>query len=208
MRGRSQRLSKPYRNNQSIMRMAKTFYNSRIHTEDDEVNLPDEPTIRNMPQGPEPRLIHMPSVAPHSVVSDQLKELLRTQLNPGDILVIDASGYQETHLLEHLQRQFPDSVTSASTATTRSQTRVTTIGACTGLEAPVVILIGLDRLFEAEEKLDLDPTERDELIKRNTKKVFAALTRAAQKLLIIYRNPNTKRKLHGLEHLDTRAATP
>ena len=62
----------------------------------------------------------------------------------------------------------------------RSKMRVTTIGACTGIESPVVVLVGLDRLLEAEESLGMDAIEREDLVRQNTKKIFVAITRASQ----------------------------
>lgn len=54
MRGRSQRLQKPYRNTREIMTFAKNFYLGRAISEEDEVNIPSEDAIRQMPAGAEP----------------------------------------------------------------------------------------------------------------------------------------------------------
>ena len=195
MRGRSQRLQKPYRNTREIMSFAKKFYMSRAISEEDEVNIPTEEAIRKMPSGNEPKLIKIGRQSATKIIVDQLNQLVDQSGKHGSILFIDASGESEKTQLDLLQKYFPRQVISAASATDRSKTRVTTIGACTGLESPVVVLVGLDRLLEKEEALNLDSIEREELIKSNTKKIFVAITRAAQKLVVIYRNDNTLKKL-------------
>lgn len=199
MRGRSQRLTKPYRNTRQIMKMAKRFYVSRVRNEDDEVNLPDEKHIHSMPSGEEPLLVQAGDRPVHSVLIEQLKALFNSGLNPGHVLLIDASGYREQPEIDYLKIHFGESIVSASKATGRHQMRVTTINACTGIESPVVVVVGLDRMFEQEQALDLDESDREELIRKNTKKVFVAITRASQKLVVIYNNPATRNQLLG-EH--------
>lgn len=195
MKGRSIRLQKPYRNTREIMQFAKNFYLSRVGTEEDEVNIPSEVAISKMPAGPEPELVKIGRQSAPEIIVGQLKKLLERQQNPGHILFVDASGYSERTQLELLQKHFPDQVISAAEAQDRSKMRITTIGACTGIEAPVVVLVGLDRLLEREEDLGLDQIAKEEMIKTNTKKVFVAITRAAQKLVVIYRNDSTVKKL-------------
>ncbi|WP_246455770.1 hypothetical protein [Ruficoccus amylovorans] len=192
MRGRSQRLTRPYRNTRPIMALAKRFYMSRVGSEEDEVNLPDQAYIDSMPAGEEPQLIQAGSRSVQNVLIEQLKQLFESGLNPGNVLLIDASGFGELHERAHLEAHFKGRIVSASDATDRTQMRITTINACTGIESPIVVVIGLDRLFEQEGALSLDDTDREELIRKNTKKVFVAITRAAQKLVVIYKNAHTR----------------
>ncbi|WP_309386036.1 UvrD-helicase domain-containing protein [Cerasicoccus frondis] len=195
MRGRSQRLTKPYRNTREIMSMAKRFYMSRLGSEEDEVNLPDQPYIDSMPSGDSPKLVNAGSRSMQNVLVEQLKQLFESGLNPGNILLIDASGFSEQAELEHLRIHFGNKVVSAAEAKNRDQLRVSTINACTGIESPIVVIIGLDRLFEQEMALGLDDTDREELVRKNTKRVFVAVTRASQKLVVIYKNEATREVL-------------
>jgi superfamily I DNA/RNA helicase len=64
--------------------------------------------------------------------------------------------------------------------------RVTTLNAGTGLESPIVFLVGLNRLFEREQSLRLSDEEVDRLMLENTRKVYMAATRAGQRLVITY----------------------
>lgn len=195
MRGRSQRLTQPYRNSRAIMSLAKHFYQSRAEHEDDEVNIPSEHVIQNMPDGAEPELVYTQGQPTPTIIVQQLKQLFSNGLNPGHLLIIEASGQREDSLLDLLQKHFPNQIISAAKATNRAKMRVTTINACTGIESPVVVIVGMDRLFEAEDALHLDAIERAELIKQNTKKIFVAITRAAQRLVIIHQHESTQDKL-------------
>jgi superfamily I DNA/RNA helicase len=64
--------------------------------------------------------------------------------------------------------------------------RVTTVNAGTGLEAPVVFLMGLQQLFEQEDSLRLSEDDRAERVLNNTRKIYMATTRAGQRLVITY----------------------
>jgi len=64
--------------------------------------------------------------------------------------------------------------------------RVTTINAGTGLEAPVVFLMGLQQFFEQEESLRLSKDDQVEQVLSNTRKIYMAVTRAGQRLVITY----------------------
>lgn len=199
MRGHSQRLEKPYRNSREIMLFARKFYRSRVIMEEDEVNLPSDKSIRQMPSHGEPHFVKADRRPVSHIIVEQIRQLQKSHKNPGDILFIDASGFNEKTTLELLRKHFPNQIVSAAMAKDRSKMRVTTIGACTGIESPVVVLVGLDRLLEAEESLGLDAIEHEDLVRQNTKKIFVAITRASQRLVVVYKNDRTHNKLHGTD---------
>jgi superfamily I DNA/RNA helicase len=64
--------------------------------------------------------------------------------------------------------------------------RVTTINAGTGLEAPVVFLMGLQQLFEQEHSLRLSKDEQVEWVLSTTRKIYMAATRAGQCLVMTF----------------------
>jgi superfamily I DNA/RNA helicase len=63
---------------------------------------------------------------------------------------------------------------------------VTTLNAGAGLESPIVFLAGLRQLFEEEQSLRLSDEEREVLIRDNTRKLYMAVTRAGQRLVLTY----------------------
>ena len=62
---------------------------------------------------------------------------------------------------------------------------VTTLNAATGLEAPVVILLGMDHLLESENDLRLSDGERGDLRRDHTRLLYMGFTRAGQRLVVI-----------------------
>ncbi|MBC8077188.1 MAG: hypothetical protein H7Y32_14015, partial [Chloroflexales bacterium] len=64
--------------------------------------------------------------------------------------------------------------------------RVCTLNAATGLESPIVFVLGTHALLEAEGSVWLSDEERAELVRDNTRKLYMALTRAGQRLALTY----------------------
>ena len=62
---------------------------------------------------------------------------------------------------------------------------VTLLNAATGLEAPVVILLGMDHLLDSENDLRLSEGERGDLRRDHTRMLYMGFTRAGQRLLVI-----------------------
>jgi hypothetical protein len=54
------------------------------------------------------------------------------------------------------------------------------------LQSPIVILASLRDMFEEEQSLRLSDSERETLIRDNTRKLYMATTRAGQRLVITY----------------------
>ena len=75
--------------------------------------------------------------------------------------------------------------------------RVCSINATTGLEAPIVFIAGLDRIFAEEAALEMDPEDRPDMILRNTRKVYMALTRAMSRLVICFCDRSVRGILTG-----------
>ena len=61
-----------------------------------------------------------------------------------------------------------------------------TLTAGAGLESPIVFVLGVHELYEEEQSLRLSENERLELILDNTRKLYLAITRAGQRLVLTY----------------------
>jgi superfamily I DNA/RNA helicase len=64
--------------------------------------------------------------------------------------------------------------------------RVCGLDAATGLEAPIVFLVGAAELLEAEGDLQISADQRVELRRDNTRRLYMAFTRAGQRLIITW----------------------
>ena len=74
---------------------------------------------------------------------------------------------------------------------------ITSLNAATGIERPIVLLLGLDRLFEKEGDPRLTEAEQQELVRDHTRKVYMAITRAGERLLISFRSERVRGILCG-----------
>lgn len=180
--GRTVRLGKSYRCTRQIYAYASAFYRSRLPEEDDEegTNLPDEKALVDAANGPEPTWIH---------AGDNQDELTRIEREclalveaGGDLahlLIIHANGAQVMALATRLAN------TLRSRSRTHTLPRVHSINAVTGLEAPIVFLLGIHDLIEAEGDPRLNAEERHDLIRDNTRRLYMAMTRATQRLVLV-----------------------
>lgn len=198
VRGRAQRLERPYRNTRQTLDFAGRFYLRRLPTEEGEVNLPDQAMLEGMSPGEEPRLLQVQTIQDERArVTNEVSAALAEGLAPGQILIIHVDPRQVSAIVRQLEVRHPGRVVDAREAQGRNQIRVCSLGACTGLEASVVIVLGLELLLDQEDHLQLDDAERKELVRANTKKIFVALTRAGQRLMVCYRRDATRLLLVG-----------
>jgi superfamily I DNA/RNA helicase len=60
------------------------------------------------------------------------------------------------------------------------------IAAAAGIASPIVLLMGAHRLIEAEDSLRISAGERAERVRDNTRRLYMAMTRAGQRLVMTY----------------------
>ena len=186
VRGRTHHLQRSYRTTREILDFATLFYRQRVKDENDEEVL--APNLINMPNGVVPVLIPLASSQDEIARAANEIAAIASQGHPlKDILVLHANWQGVKALLQALERrlgkgkafdpkdQFPG-----------NYVRVTTLNAGTGLESPIVFLVGLHELFEEEQSLRLSDVEREALVLDNTRKIYMAITRAGQRLILTY----------------------
>ena len=71
-------------------------------------------------------------------------------------------------------------------ASGRGKLRVCGIDAATGLQAPIVFVIGGAELLEREGDLQMSADQREELCRDNTRRLYMGFTRAGLKLCITW----------------------
>ncbi|MBK8986188.1 MAG: hypothetical protein IPM39_08920 [Chloroflexi bacterium] len=131
-------------------------------------------------------------------IINEIRQLAQGDVPWRDILLIHASREEIGPILARVNRAF-----GAGTASTerlevtvdpgqtdpKNQIRVCSLDAATGLESPIVFLMGAHELYEQEQSIRLADEERAELIRDNTRKLYMAITRAGQRLVITYVGP-------------------
>jgi superfamily I DNA/RNA helicase len=103
------------------------------------------------------------------------------------VLVVVANGLKTQPMLQALARELGEgSVVDAKEAGQTNAIRVCGLDAATGLEAPIVFVVGAAELLEAEDDLQLSREQRGELRRDNTRRLYMAFTRAGQRLFITW----------------------
>lgn len=188
VRGRVHRLTKSYRTTREILDFATLLYRQRLPEDEDDIVAPD---LTHMPNGVLPVVI--PLTSPQDEVTrviNEIRQLVQGGVPWRDILLIHASREEIWPILVRLNRAF-----GAGTAVDpgqnepQNQIRVCSLNAATGLESPIVFLMGVHELYEQEQSIRLSEEERAELIRDNTRKLYMAITRAGQRLVITYVGP-------------------
>lgn len=209
VRGRTTRLKQPYRNSRAVLRFAARFYEARAaldpeaHREED-LNIPTADQIAGIDfPGNPPEIIRAASV--RDVLQracNEIVELRRANYPHGRILILHTDVIYSEDLHNHLADALgrPDLVHD-----TRNNVRPaavfcqhTTVNAATGLEAPIVFLLGIDSLLEADDDPRLTPDERAERLRDHTRQLYMAFTRAGQRLVIICQHARTEEFLRNL----------
>jgi superfamily I DNA/RNA helicase len=114
------------------------------------------------------------------------------------ILVIHADWQGAARMLDRLRAELGEErAANPRQPVSGSHVRVCGLDAVTGLESPIVFLLGTHRLIEAEESLRLSEEERTERRRDNTRRLYMAMTRAGQRLVLTYVGAAPPAELHG-----------
>jgi superfamily I DNA/RNA helicase len=185
VRGRAARLERCYRTTREILDFASRMYQLRLP--DDEEALV-APAGEHMPGGQAPQVIALDSEQGElAQVVNEIRALCERGTPFEHILVLHADWQGVERVIERLRRTFGEaSVANPKAAAPGKHIRVCTVNAATGLESPIVFLMGTHRLYESEQSVRLNADERAELIRDNTRKLYMAFTRAGQRLAITY----------------------
>ncbi len=188
VRGRILRLEKSYRTTQELMSFATMLYRRR-QPEDQEAVLASD--ISHLPNGPMP--IILPLRSPHdeiTKVQNEIEAYLAQGRRGREMLVIHCSSQGARSTLQRLQKRFGEQVCDPRSPDASPEAiRILSLDAATGLESPIVFLLGAHQLYEQEQALRLSDEERQDRIRQNTKRLYTAITRAGNTLLISYCGP-------------------
>lgn len=188
LRGRSTRLRRSYRNTRQILEFAAAFYRQRVAEEDEELNLPGEEALTSAPDGEEPHILTVTSRQDEVTrVANEVQAFVSNGGNPSDVLVLSAQGSRNLEARTALAGVLGAArVTNARDTARLGAVRVCGLDAGTGLEAPIVFLIGVADLLAAEDDLQRSQDQRVELRRDNTRRLYMAFTRAAQRLVVTW----------------------
>jgi hypothetical protein len=185
VRGRSQRLDRSYRTTRQILDFATVLYRSRIETDAEDIVLPN---MLDMPDGVVP--VILPLSSPQDEISrvvNEIHQAVKEGIPKGHFLVIHANWKGVKTIIQRLNKVLGNQAAmDPKDAYDKDKVRVCTINAVTGLESSIVFLVGLHELHEQEQSLRISEEERMEMIRDNTRKIYMAITRAGQRVVITY----------------------
>jgi len=197
VRGKVHQLKKSYRTTREILDFATLLYRTRLGEDDDEEIV--APDLMDMPHGTVPTIIVLTSGQDEITrVVNEVERLVAQGLPRRDVLVIHADWKGVDRVIERLGKKLGlGAVVDPKKQDPSDAVRVCTLNAATGLESPIVFLAGVRSLFEQEQSVRLSEEERAELVRDNTRKLYMAITRAGQRLMLTYVGelPEALRKL-------------
>ena len=185
LRGRSTKLRRSYRSTRRILEFAGNFYRSRIADEDlPDLNLPGEEEMASTADGDAPVAMLVASRQDETArAMNEVAAYLDNGGEAGNVLVLVAGEFRASQVLETFANRFGDDrVRDARQPGTEEMLRVCGINAATGLESPIVFLLGCADLLDAENNFNLKDEHRRELERDNTRRLYMAFTRAGSRL--------------------------
>lgn len=186
-RGKTQNLRRSYRTTHEILKFATLLYRQRVKIDEVDEDI-IEPDLMNMPHGVLPVIIPLRSGQDEiGRVTAEIETLKKNGAPLRNILILHSEWEGVNALIVSLNNRLGEGTAIDPKDSEPGECiRVTTLNAGTGLESPVVFLVGLNRLLEREQSLRLSDEDTEHLILENTRKVYMAATRAGQRLVITY----------------------
>ena len=136
----------------------------------------------------QPQLLHFPTKEDQqNRLFSVIHQLTQEGYSPSDILIINAD-IQSTRMLA---QDIRDMLNIRATAMTGSMIiddttlKLCDITGATGLQSKIVLITGLEYLFDAEQSVELSDRERHSLKTDNTRLLHMAMTRASERLYLL-----------------------
>jgi superfamily I DNA/RNA helicase len=185
VRGRAQRLEKSYRTTREILTFAMVCYQLQIPQDDEDLVAPQ---LAQMPHGPLPQLIPLTSGQDEITrVVNEIQALIQADIPLKHILVLHTTWLGVERLLTRLRSAFGETAAMDPKEQRHgNHIRVCTLNAATGLESPIVFLLGAHTLLEETQSLRLTEEERQDVVRDHARRLYMAMTRAGQRLVITY----------------------
>ncbi|MCH7227840.1 hypothetical protein [Haloferula sp. A504] len=197
VRGRSNRLAKPYRSTRRILEFARELVERRRALHPDTADDLDPPTDDELDaieeDGEDPAILRLHPQAALRQLGDELSRLREEspQLR-GSILILHAESSATRSVTALLRAKLGAGevadLDDRGDPPAGPFCSIARFHSATGLEAAVVFLLGIDSLLEAEGDPRLDPESRAERAAAHTRLLYMATTRAARRLVIFSRH--------------------
>lgn len=188
VRGRTKKLSYSYRTTYEIMVAANALLEFMDENSEDFVR----PDLERMERGGKPQVVYS------STVQDEQKRFvneLKSCLQKGEIplhqiMVLCSEGYSPWNLKRLIEQEIgTGSVVNCNDQkdlkyNLGEKIRLMNINSCTGMESGVTFVLGVGDLMNKSKNIDLEDDARDLTYRESIRKLYVAMTRAGQKLVL------------------------
>lgn len=187
VRGRTKKLNYSYRTTYEIMVAANALLQFMDENTDDFI----KPDLDRMERG------SLPQVAYSSTTQDEQKRFvneLKQCIARGDvplqqIMVLCSESYSPWTLKSFIEREVgSQTVVNCNDPkdihNLGNRIRLMSINSCTGMESGITFVLGIGSLLSQASNLDLGDDEREITYQESIRKLYVAMTRAGQKLVL------------------------
>ncbi len=193
VRGRTKRLNHSYRTTYEIMVAANALLEGLDANPEDYV----KPDLTNMLRGAKPQIVY--SSTPQDELSRFLNELesivKSAQVPFHQIMVLCSPQYHPWVLKKNIEQKIgSDTVINYNNnnelATIKGERiKLLNINSCTGMEAATVMVLGAGHILNQAQNLQFSASEKEEAQQEALRKLYVAMTRAGQKLVVFSTQP-------------------
>ncbi|WP_367317510.1 UvrD-helicase domain-containing protein (plasmid) [Vibrio coralliilyticus] len=188
VRGRTKRLNHSYRTTYEIMTAANALLEELDVNPEDYV----KPDFDNMERGDKPRIAYSRSAQDEMIrFLNELENLVKSQAIPlNQIMVVCSRQYSSWNLKKDIERRIGrNTVVNYNDKkdlekTVGSKIKVMNINSCTGMESATTIVLGAGHIVNEAKNIELTDTEREVALQESLRKLYVAMTRAGQKLVV------------------------
>ena len=200
VRGRTKKLNYSYRTTYEILSAANALLESIDEDSDDFV----KPDLNNMLHGSKPQVIYSNTIQDEerrflnelkrcvNLSSDSPKNnTLPGPVPLGQIMILFSEGTNAKRIKSIVEKAIGiNTVVNCNdsndlTSNLGGRIRLASINSCTGMESGVTFVIGVGPLLNRENSLDLEADEREIVRHESLRKLYVAMTRAGQKLVLL-----------------------
>ncbi len=186
VRGRTKKLNYSYRTTYEIMVAANTLI------EGIEDNIEDfvKPDLKRMERGVKPQLICSHSLQDEKTrFLNELRECCKSDDIPlHQIMVLCSSCYNPWSLKSEIENELGNGTVlncnDWKDINIGGKIRLMNINSCTGMESGLVFVLGAGELISHTKNIDFDESERKLAYEESYRKLYVAMTRAGQRLVL------------------------
>ncbi|EHI9239022.1 TPA: DNA helicase [Vibrio vulnificus] len=188
VRGRTKRLNHSYRTTYEIMTAANALLEELDVSPEDYV----KPDFEKMARGSKPHIIYSRSPQDENArFLNEIEALVKSQEVPlHQIMVVCSRHYNPWSLKKEIEsRTGYNTVVNYNDkkdleTALGSRIKIMTVNSCTGMEASTTFVLGAGHIINQAKHIDFTESEREEALQESLRKLYVAMTRAGQKLVV------------------------